>query len=139
METHIAEIAPSIYRLSTYVEDDDFMYNQFLVVDEEPLLFHTGLRAIFPLVDDQLVAAASGQRLTQTGPLPVGAGQSPRHGAPANLAGPRQRPGYRRRPPLMSLHRTLTVHDKGSPITFTSARRWEPLGARWVFPVGRGE
>ena len=35
METHIAEIAPNIYRLSTYVEEADFMFNQFLVVDED--------------------------------------------------------------------------------------------------------
>ena len=52
METQIAEIAPSIYRLSTYVSDADFMFNQFLVVDEEPLLFQTGLRTLFPLVSD---------------------------------------------------------------------------------------
>lgn len=39
METQVAEIAPNIYRLSTYNPDADFMFNQFLVVDEEPLLF----------------------------------------------------------------------------------------------------
>ena len=50
METQVAEIAPNIYRLSTYNPDADFMFNQFLVVDEEPLLFHTGLRSLFPLV-----------------------------------------------------------------------------------------
>lgn len=52
METQIAEIGPGIYRLSTYNADADFMFNQFLVVDEEPLLFHTGLRSLFPLVSD---------------------------------------------------------------------------------------
>lgn len=52
METHITEIAPEIYRLSTYNADANFMFNQFLVVDEEPLLFHTGLRSLFPLVAD---------------------------------------------------------------------------------------
>lgn len=46
METQIDEIAPNIYRLSTYLEAADFMFNQFLVVDEEPLLFHTGLRTM---------------------------------------------------------------------------------------------
>ncbi len=51
METQIAEIAPNIYRLSTYVAEADFMFNQFLVVDEEPLLFHTGLRTMFPLIE----------------------------------------------------------------------------------------
>ena len=50
METQTAEIAPNIYRLSTYVQDANLVFNQFLVVDEQPLLFHTGLRALFPLV-----------------------------------------------------------------------------------------
>lgn len=50
METTVAEIAPSIFRLSTFVSDANFMFNQFLVVDEEPLLFHTGPRGLFPLV-----------------------------------------------------------------------------------------
>jgi flavorubredoxin len=52
METQVAEIAPNIYRLSTYDTDANFMFNQFLVVDEEPLLFQTGLRSMFPLVSD---------------------------------------------------------------------------------------
>jgi flavorubredoxin len=52
METQITEIAPNIYRLSTYVADSDLMYNQFLVVDDEPVLFQTGLRKLFSLVLD---------------------------------------------------------------------------------------
>ncbi|WP_251019374.1 MBL fold metallo-hydrolase [Streptomyces sp. ISL-11] len=52
METTVTEIAPDIYRLSTYISDADFMFNQFLVEAEEPLLFHCGLRALFPLVSE---------------------------------------------------------------------------------------
>ena len=52
METDIAEIAPDIFRLSTFVSDANFMFNQFLVLDEEPLLFHTGPRALFPLITE---------------------------------------------------------------------------------------
>ncbi len=52
MKTEVAEIAPGIYRLSTYIAEADFMFNQFLVLDEEPLLFHTGPRALFPLISD---------------------------------------------------------------------------------------
>lgn len=52
METVVDEIAPDIYRLSTFIADANFMFNQFLVVDDEPLLFHTGLRALFPLVSE---------------------------------------------------------------------------------------
>lgn len=43
----VTEIAPGIYRLSTYNVDANFMFNQFLVVNEEPLLFQTGLRSLF--------------------------------------------------------------------------------------------
>ena len=53
METRTTEIADGIYRLSTLVPDvppDGFTFNQFLVDADEPLLFHTGPRAMFPLV-----------------------------------------------------------------------------------------
>jgi flavorubredoxin len=53
METQIAEIAPGIYRLSTFVPEiappAGFTFNQFLVLGDEPLLFHTGLHRMFPL------------------------------------------------------------------------------------------
>jgi flavorubredoxin len=52
METTVTEIAPDIYRLSTYISEADFLFNQFLINAEEPLLFHCGLRALFPLVSD---------------------------------------------------------------------------------------
>jgi flavorubredoxin len=53
--TTITEIAPEIYRLSTYVPEADIQYGQFLVRDEEPLLFHTGPRGMFPVVHDAVV------------------------------------------------------------------------------------
>jgi flavorubredoxin len=45
----INEIAPDVYRISTYVPAFDLQFNQFLVKDDEPLLYHTGMRAMFPL------------------------------------------------------------------------------------------
>src|SRR5262245_49465611 len=52
--TNVHEIAPSIYRISTPVPPSaipgGFTFNQFLILDDEPLLFHTGLRRMFPLV-----------------------------------------------------------------------------------------
>lgn len=53
--TRIDEIAEGIYRISTPVPPNPalptgFTFNQFLIVDDEPLLFHTGMRSIFPLV-----------------------------------------------------------------------------------------
>lgn len=53
METRIYEIADGIYRLSTFVPDiggpAGFTFNQFLVQGEDPLMFHTGLRKMFPM------------------------------------------------------------------------------------------
>lgn len=46
--TQIHEIAPDLFRLSIYVSDFDMQFNHFLVRDEEPLLFHAGLKAFFP-------------------------------------------------------------------------------------------
>jgi flavorubredoxin len=53
MDIQTTEIADGIYRFSTFVPDvgpTGFTFNQYLVEDEEPLLFHTGLRATFELV-----------------------------------------------------------------------------------------
>ena len=54
METKLDEIADGIYRLSTYVPEvappAGFTFNQFLIAADEPLLFHTGPRGMFPLV-----------------------------------------------------------------------------------------
>src|SRR5579872_6798653 len=56
VDTKVDEIADGIYRLSTWVSDiappAGFTFNQFLVQAEEPLLFHTGPRAMFPLVSE---------------------------------------------------------------------------------------
>jgi flavorubredoxin len=54
--TTVDQIADGIYRLSTWVADiappAGFTFNQFLIDADEPLLFHTGPRAMFPLVAD---------------------------------------------------------------------------------------
>jgi flavorubredoxin len=51
VETKISEIASGIYRLSTFVPDiappAGFTFNQFLIMGDEPLMFHTGLRGMF--------------------------------------------------------------------------------------------
>jgi len=50
METTTTEIADGIHRISTFVPDAGIPFNQYLVVADEPLLFHTGPRQLFPLV-----------------------------------------------------------------------------------------
>ena len=52
--TRIDEIAPDLYRISVYAEAFDLQFNHFLVRDEEPLLFHTGMRGMFPQVREAL-------------------------------------------------------------------------------------
>ncbi len=44
------EIAPDLFRISVFVPEINLQFNHFLVRDEEPLLYHTGLRRMFPLV-----------------------------------------------------------------------------------------
>jgi flavorubredoxin len=57
MTTAIDEIADGIYRFSTFVPDigpTGFTFNQYLIDDEQPLLFHTGPRAMFQLVSEAI-------------------------------------------------------------------------------------
>jgi flavorubredoxin len=51
--TNVHEIADGIYRISTPVKipgAGGFSFNQYVIVDDEPLLFHAGLRKMFPVV-----------------------------------------------------------------------------------------
>jgi len=52
--TRIDEVAPDLYRISVYAEQFDLQFNHFLVRDDEPLLFHTGMRGMFPQVREAL-------------------------------------------------------------------------------------
>ncbi|MDA8358162.1 MAG: MBL fold metallo-hydrolase [Actinomycetota bacterium] len=54
MDTSVTEVADGIYRLSTYRDPPGMVFNQFLVVDEEPLVFHLGHRRLFPQVQQAL-------------------------------------------------------------------------------------
>ncbi|HZJ07808.1 MAG TPA: hypothetical protein VFD59_20455 [Nocardioidaceae bacterium] len=57
MTTRIDEIAPETFRLSTFVPEvgpTGFTFNQFLIRDDAPLLFHTGPRRMFPLVAEAI-------------------------------------------------------------------------------------
>ncbi|MDP1821550.1 MAG: MBL fold metallo-hydrolase [Acidimicrobiales bacterium] len=50
METRAAEVADGIHQLTTHFPEMNFGFNQYLITGDEPLLFHTGMRGIFPLV-----------------------------------------------------------------------------------------
>lgn len=51
---NIYEIAPDVYRFSIYVPEINLAFNHFLVKDDEPLLFHTGSRAMFPVLREMV-------------------------------------------------------------------------------------
>jgi len=65
--TNVNEIAAGIYRISTPVGPDlipgGFTFNQYLIVDDQPLLFHTGLRKMFPLVREAVASVIPVERL----------------------------------------------------------------------------
>jgi len=66
METTVHEIADGVYRLSTYLPDISpagFTMNQFLIDADEPLLFHCGLRRLFPLVSEAVSRVLPVERL----------------------------------------------------------------------------
>ena len=67
MESRISEIADGLYRLSTYVPGiappAGFTFNQFLVLGDEPLMFHTGLRKMFALTRDAVSRLIPPERL----------------------------------------------------------------------------
>ena len=56
MITTTTEVADGIFRISTFVPDAGMSFNQILVRADEPLLFHTGMRALFPAVADAVGA-----------------------------------------------------------------------------------
>ena len=66
MQTRTDEIADGIYRISTYISGigpTGFTFNQFLVDAEEPLLYHTGMRSLFPPVSEAVDAVVPLERL----------------------------------------------------------------------------
>ena len=48
----IDEIAPDLFRICVFVPEINLQFNHFLVRDDEPLLFHTGMRRMFPAVHE---------------------------------------------------------------------------------------
>ena len=63
--TNVHEVADGIYRISTPLPlvPGGFSFNQYLVVDDEPLLFHTGLKRMFPLVREAIASVVPVERL----------------------------------------------------------------------------
>lgn len=68
--TNIEEIADGIYRINTPVSmpnTSGFSFNQYLIEDDEPLLFHTGLRQLFPVVREAIASVLPPETLRYVG------------------------------------------------------------------------
>jgi len=65
--TRVDEIARGIYRISTpippHAMPGGFSFNQYLVVDDEPLVFHTGPRGMFPLTSQAIATVLPLEKL----------------------------------------------------------------------------
>jgi len=59
----ITEVAPDLYQLSVYVPEFHLQFNSFLVKDDEPLLFHAGLKGMFPLFREAVASLIEPSRL----------------------------------------------------------------------------
>lgn len=64
---HVTEIAPNLFRITTFVEPFNLQFSQFLVRDDEPLLFHTGPRALFSEVKAAVASLIDPQTLRWIG------------------------------------------------------------------------
>ncbi|MGH7291221.1 MAG: MBL fold metallo-hydrolase, partial [Myxococcota bacterium] len=71
MHTKADEIADGIFRLNTAVAMPgglgQFSFNQYLIVDDEPLLFHSGPRQLFPLIAAAVARVMPVERLRWVG------------------------------------------------------------------------
>ncbi|HEU4592696.1 MAG TPA: hypothetical protein VFS13_17440 [Steroidobacteraceae bacterium] len=69
--TNVHEVADGIYRINTPVSlpggPGQFNFNQYLVLDDEPLLFHSGLKRMFPLVREAIGALMPVEKLRYVG------------------------------------------------------------------------
>jgi len=67
--TNIQEIIDGIYRINTPINSPvgAFNFNQYLIVDDKPMLFHSGPRALFPLVKEAIAAVLPPERLHYIG------------------------------------------------------------------------
>jgi flavorubredoxin len=60
---NVTEIAPDVYRISIYVGEFDLQFNHFLIKDDQPLLYHTGMRKMFPQVREAVAKVIDPSRI----------------------------------------------------------------------------
>jgi len=63
----ISEIAPDVFRISVFAQRGNVQFNHFLVMDDEPLLYHTGLRGMYAEVREAVASLVDVSRLRHIG------------------------------------------------------------------------
>ena len=63
METRVTEVAEGTYQLTTVVPGAPVVFNQYLVAGDEPLIFHTGHRSLFPFVSAAMASVVPPESL----------------------------------------------------------------------------
>ena len=63
----VDEIGPDLYRISEFVPEFQLQFNHFLVNDDEPLLFHTGLKGMFPAVKEAVATVIDPAKIRHIG------------------------------------------------------------------------
>jgi flavorubredoxin len=67
METKVTEIAPHVYRLSTYLSEYRMAVNQFLINDDEPFLMHAGFKSMFSSTKGGVASILNNKQLRWVG------------------------------------------------------------------------
>ena len=67
MESKVVEIAPDVYRISTFNPDFGIQFNQFVIKDEEPFIMHTGLKKMFPITLEAVASVIDPAKLRWIG------------------------------------------------------------------------
>ena len=67
MESNVMEIAPDIYRISTFHPDFGIQFNQFLIKDDEPFIMHTGMKKMFPVTREAVASLIEPAKLRWIG------------------------------------------------------------------------
>ncbi len=63
----VNEIAPDVFRISVFIQEINLEFSHFLVRDDEPLLFHAGLRGMFPLLRPEIARLIDVSKLRHIG------------------------------------------------------------------------
>ena len=67
MESKVTEIAPDLFRISTFHPEYGIQFNQFLVKDDEPFIMHTGFKKMFPITLEGVASVMDPSRLRWIG------------------------------------------------------------------------